>query len=495
MSEQQRSNPVTQTGKPDAGNVDGFAPTDQEGFQPVDDKGNPVKSTDVDSDTGQQFSGTHMEPDERTVADPKDGKPNDALGRTDSNEPEPGKPAKTVKADSPAVPGNYGREQRNEIYKNASKERDAQVNDEESPGHNYLQQLEAEAAGGTTVELPGTDPNKGVDPEALAVAKAIQQEQEGAEGDVDAEPTVTSEVDSTGKVYYIVVNGERQIATEAEIREEGGIEALQKSRSADIRQQDNATERRRIDADRADLTNQVATLVREEAAKLLNQAPPKGNVPSTDRGTASDEAGVKAEEVAQSIYDGDSDSGGEKLNKLIRQVISESSSSDSTVASGDTRLDELVTKVSARLDPGQRETQPTSQPKEQVRANQVYHENFPDLVEATAERPEILERVKSEMARRRSDPLNKGRSLEIIALEIGNDLRKVFLPPTGVSLQDVLSTNDAKAVVVSKRRLRGTQTSAAATAHKPDVREDQTPQYGQSHGSAFQKIKESRNQL
>ena len=495
---EQGKNPVTQVGNPDAGNSDGVRDQGQEGFQPVDSDGAPVQSTDVDSGTGQKFTGTHMEPDEQTIVDPKDGKPNDALGRTDSDQPEPGKPAKTVKADGPAVPGNYGRNQRDQIYKNASKEREVQVTDEDSPGHNYIEQLEAEAAGGT-VDAPADGGEGGADPETLAAAKLIKQEQEGAEGEVETQPgdqsADTSGVDTKEKHYYIKVDGGQQIASATQIRDAGGIDALQKSRSADNKFNDLATERRRFDAEKADFDNEVETQVRKLVRETLNQVPSQGDVPGTDRGTAGRETGVKADEVAQAIYDGNTDDAGEQLRKLIRQELG-TTTSDSTVASGNAREDELVAKVVASLDPpGSQKEQPSAvRSKEQVRANTVYRENFPDLVAAAEERPEIIQRAGAEMARRSVDPANTGRTLAELALEVGNELRTLYMPPEGVSLQDVLSAEDAKAVVVSKRRLRGTQTSAAASAHKPDASQDQSQPYGQKHQSAFDQIKKSRGQ-
>jgi len=464
----------------------------QEGFQPVDDNGKPAP-VDIDSDTGQPIRGGSVEPNDTTI-DPKDGRPNDALGRTDSTEPEPGQAPKTVKDDAPPQKpgeGNYGRDQRNDIYENAKVGREQEANDEDSPGANYLAQLEAEAAAGTPGAPAPSD--TGVDPEAQAVARAIEEEQNQDSGDADSGVQPAAEVDNPAKYYYIKVDGGRQVASEEEIRDAGGIEALQKSRSADLRFQDLATERRKLEQREADLDSRVEARVREEVRKLSpNQVPSTGDVPKTDRGTAGRETGVQAADVAQTIYDGDSEEAGNQLDRLIEERLAKRTSG-STVAGNNVREDEPVSKPVDGLDPGSHQPS-VNRTREQVRANAVYVNNFPDLVEATAERPEIIRHATEEMKRRQADPVNAGRSLPELALEVGTDLRKLYMPPNGVSIKDVLPLEEAQGVVVAKRRLRGTQSSAAPSAHTSDAREDLPANYGQQHQTAFEAIKRSRGQ-
>ena len=452
----------------------------QEGFQPVDSSGAPIASTDVDSDTGQTFTGTNMEP--KDGIDPLTGKPSGILGRTDSTEPEPGQASKTVKQNW--SPGNYGRNQRDEIYKNSKAERQEQMTDEDSPGADYLQQLEREAAGGEPIAPQAGETGDEIAATAKAIEQEQQQEQAGADGAI-VEPEDTSELTSKEKYYYIKVDGADQIASAAEIREAGGVDNLQKTRSANYRLQDNATERRILDQKQAELDQRESEIVARE------KVPPQGKVPTPDPSTAGSETGVKAADVTQVIYDGDSETAGEKLMDLIKQTIA---SESSTVAGSDTRQDKPVTTVvDGDRDPGQQPRQ-TRHTNEQLSANLVWNTNFSDLNEATTTRPEIMAHASAEMARRSSDPLNAGKALAESALDVGNDLRKIYMPPEGVSLSDVLSLDDAQAVVVSKRRLRGTNSAASATAHTVDARQDQKPNYGQGHQSAFAKLKKQRGQ-
>jgi hypothetical protein len=425
-----------------------------------------------------------MEPNDNLPArDPETGLPVKDFDTTPEGE------AKTVTEDDPTAKSrNYGNRQMDDIYNNSRATRDAQIADPDNPASDLIERLEAEAAG---EEPPDQTAAGDVDEEAAAAARLIQEQQQEDQANAatrqDAPQSGQQDqpsVENDDGFVYIKVDGENQVATLGEIREAGGVEALQKSRSSEQRFQEAATERRRAEALMDEVRTLIPQFIREERA---NQAPTTDGVPRTDRPSPAGEAGVTGQDVAESIFSGDTEDAGKKLEQIIAAAAGKT-----TVEGSSPRDDELASKLMNRLGLSEHDQRPSNvRSPEQDLANQTYAQSFPDLVEAAESRPEIIEYGKREMARRRSDPLNAGKSLSQIALEVGADARQRYMPPAGAR---ELSADEIGLVVEKKRRLRGTTTTAAPSRAPTDGQPEKSPNIEQSRQNAFADIKKARGQ-
>lgn len=468
-------------------------------FTPVDPD-DPASSPDVDTDTGGDFKGTHLDPDSESG---KAAAP-DVLGdRLDNDQPIPGQETKSYKEENKRGDFlNYGKNQREGIYKNASQERVERISPEDldiSPER--LAALKKEAAG---EDPTGGDPidsqNKPlINAETVARANAVMDAEaaklEAAGGTVlpselVKDPDQNLDIDKT--LVRIAVDGEEQFATLGEVVEAGGVNTLQKNRAATKRLEEAATHGRSLDAREEALTQKEKDLsgkLRTVVTKLLSEkATTTGDVPNKDR---SDLDGAVKESVSDSIYRGDTEAGDAGLVKLITEVVSKLT--DTQAAGGDSSVDKRVQTVLDEIGiTVEDETTPTPaagiRTPEETAANAVYQEKFADVVEASKTRPEVLSAATRRMAYLRTLPENRGRSLTELAVEAGNSVRHQYLQPEGI---DVIPAEQLTEVISRKRktpiptRVQGASKSPAEEVNKTRAQRTQ---------DAFANIKKARGQ-
>lgn len=468
-------------------------------FTPADPD-NPLSTPNVDTDTGGDFLGTHLDPDSEAG---KSAAPDASEGRIDNSDPIPGQEQKSYKQENQrGEPGNYGKHQREGIYKNASDQREARINPEATDlDPERLAAMQAEAAGGTSAEQ---NDQPLINAESIAAANAAldvaNAELEASGGDPAGKTVLPSELvrksdqdlDLDTTLVKIAVDGEEQFATLGEVIEAGGVDILQKDRAANMRLELAATQGRSLNARDKALTEreqQLGPKIREAVIKALGEeATTTGDVPIKDRPDLDG-----AESVSDMIYRGNTDEGDAGLVKLIKKVAGQLTNTQAAGGdpSVDTRVQKVLDEIGITIAPDP-ETTPTpaagTRTAEETAANAVYKDRFPDVIKAAETRPEVLQAATRRMSYLRTLPENDGRSLAELAVEAGNSVRHQYLTPDGANV----IPSEQLQEVISRKRKTPMPTRVQGTVQAPEVQVNQTR--AQRTKNAFDSIAKARGQ-
>jgi hypothetical protein len=452
----------------------------------------------IDTNTGAAFQGTSLEPDETTRIDPQDGEVNDVLGRTDSSEPIPGEETKDYHENNQrGEPKNYGKNQRDQIYKNAVEQRDGEVAEgvEQMEAGSLADRMEMEASGGQP-----RAPEQPAGQDAQNPLEAAQRAEAEAAGGSDGGMTPTElvgDIDMENTRLTIRVDGEDQFATIAELVEAGGVESLQKERAAQKRLEQAATERRGLETEKRNLARQKTQLIAAIRKQVASgkEVPTSGGVPNADRQATSDGTDVEAvaKEIADDMYQGNSEEGAQKLLSLIRAETRRNGQASGTSKA---REDELVSQRLKELgvDPSESAAAPGSQGEislaQQRQANYVYNANFADVVRAGKADPRINAAAQRKMAALLEAPENRGRPVDELVFEAGNAIRQNYLVPDGTK---VIPADELREILSRKRRLPpGARSQPAQYGVGGDAPEE--VDRSQATANAFARIKAARGQ-
>lgn len=420
------------------------------GFEPKDAvPADSIDHVDIDPQTGQSV-GSNLNPDDTP--------------------PPPPPPEK--------VPAHEKQNVRNDIYSSARDNRAALVrgredSDEtskimarrmeyESAGMSAEEQQEklAEEFGDLTGSAEVLNAVHGPSQEEIDAAKRI-----AAAADPDAVhiPESAKEVDDQGQQWVrIKVDSQEQYATVAEVEEAGGVEALQKSRAADLRLQDQAIQAAALRAQEAELAERARELEQREAALSTQAAPPSPGGPPAG---SEEDLNRRVEDLTDRLLSGDE----ARTREAVRELLSPQRPQTSTTA------DPKATATAAAPGPGAQAPATTqaapSLPKAQIEANAHFRAKFGEIL---ADKPAEMGYVRDRIRYLSAMEENRGKPLTQLVDEAATYVIRTYLPPQGVS---VLPAEEVRKRISAKRRTpgpsRATQAAPGSQGKEPELTREQ----------------------
>lgn len=425
-------------------------------------------SMDGYSDNAEDFA--NQSPEGKAALEDPGTDPQD--GKTQASALEPSESDPAPKADpEPAVRTNPD-DRRREIYAKSKENRtqDLGENDQMSPSSQrlaYIMELESQ----------------GLNEDEIAQALVEQYGDEATNplaheepaDDPDPEPSAApasqspEHVDNTAPEYVkIEVDGEEQWATYDEVEKAGGVEQLQKDRTADARF-------RAAKALSVFNEQQAEQLARErQELERLRANPPTPPPGGSQTQVLEEDLERRAEALTEDLISGDEERTKEAVKKLL---------------SGEARPQ----PTTAEPEPTQPSQPPQQQPgqgglsQEQIQANAYFAAKFEDL----AADKTLTARVSGYLSQERM--LSPEKSLVDIVQEAGDYVRRTYVGPKGTDGNRVLTAEE-----ISRRRTRSKQSMSQATpanAQRQPASTRQRPMTeSERRSAAVQQIKRGRGQ-